>query len=190
VAKKKEEVTINFPKSFYLVSADLSLTRPGFALFEVKDKPKLLKLMSVDNKKKKKSHGQILDEIMKAFTDEFLSDASEILPLYFVREKEILHMKVPSERSVTKTVGIMDWLAYSLFSMIQDPNKFDGNWYEIYPVTVKCLVAGSGKATKEDVAESLQSYIGKQEYKCDDESDAAAVGIAWLIQQGRIKGAS
>ena len=105
---KKEEVTINFPKSFYLVSADLSLTRPGFALFEVKDKPKLLKLMSVDNKKKKKSHGQILDEIMKAFTDEFLSDASEILPLYFVREKEILHMKVPSERSVTKTVGIMD----------------------------------------------------------------------------------
>lgn len=190
MAKKKEEVTINFPKSFYLVSADLSLTRPGFALFKVTDKPKLLKLMSVDNKKKKKSHGQILDEIMKAFTDEFLSNASEILPLYFVREKEILHMKVPSERSVTKTVGIMDWLAYSLFSMIQDPNKFDGNWYEIYPVTVKCLVAGSGKATKEDVAESLQSYIGKQKYKCDDESDAAAVGIAWLIQQGRIKGAS
>ena len=98
-------------------------------------------------------------------------------------------MKVPTERSVTKTVGLTDLLAYELYLLVDNKTLFDGNWYEIYPVTVKCLVAGSGKATKEEVADSLQSYVGKQEYKCDDESDAAAVGIAWLIQQGRIKGA-
>ena len=71
----------------------------------------------------------------------------------------------------------MDWAAYWT-------NK---EWYSIYPVTIKKLIAGSGKAEKSEVAESLEYYIGKQDYKCDDESDAAAVAVAWLIQQGQIK---
>ena len=183
-----EKEILNLPNEFYLLSADLSLTRPGFAFFKITNKVELIRLISVDNKKKKKPHGQILDEIMRVFTNEVFPFSSEkTFPVYFVREKEILHMKVPSERSVTKTVGLMDWLAYFIYSTIKNDKLFDGNWYEIYPVTVKCLVAGSGKATKEDVANSLEKYIGKHEYRCDDESDAAAVGIAWLIQQERIK---
>ena len=60
-------------------------------------------------------------------------------------------------------------------------------WYSIYPVTIKKLITGNGRAMKEEVAECLEKYIGKQDYKCDDESDAAAVAISWLIQQGQIK---
>ena len=73
----------------------------------------------------------------------------------------------------------MDWAAYRLHPPVE--------WNSIYPVTIKKLIAGSGKAEKSEVAEALERYIGKQEYKCDDESDAAAVAIAWLIQQGQIE---
>ena len=54
---------------------------------------------------------------------------------------------------------------------------------EIAPTTVKKLLTGSGKAEKSEVAESLVRYVGALEYETDDESDAVAVGIAWLIQQ-------
>lgn len=53
---------------------------------------------------------------------------------------------------------------------------------ELAPLAVKRLVTGNAKATKEQVAKCLEAYVGKREYRCDDESDAVAVGIAWLIQ--------
>ena len=46
---------------------------------------------------------------------------------------------------------------------------------------MKKLLTGSGKASKEEVAEALESYVDCQTYESDDESDALAVGIAWLI---------
>lgn len=191
MTKKKEEEKIEFPEIYTVVGADLSLTRPGFAVFEMKEGiPKLIKCVSVDNKtKKNKTHGQILHEIERAFCDEvFPIDMGMVkTPLFLVREKEIMHMKVPSERSVTKTVGVMDLLAYMIFILFKDKKKFDGIWHEIYPVTVKKLITGSGKAEKSEVADALEHYVGKQEYKCDDESDAVAVVLAWLIQQGQIK---
>ena len=178
MAKKKEEPKfepIILPRHYKVLAADLSLRRPGFCLLEIEDgKIVNVKLTSVDNKtKKNKNHGEILNDIAEAFKAFCPKEGI----VYMVREHELLHMKVPSERDVSKVVGIMDWMAYWT-------NK---EWYSIYPVTVKKLVTGSGKAEKSEVANALERYIGKQNYKCDDESDAAAVGIAWLIQQGQIK---
>ena len=48
---------------------------------------------------------------------------------------------------------------------------------------MKKLLTGSGKALKSEVALALESYVGTQKYETDDESDAVAVGIAWLIQE-------
>lgn len=190
MAKKKEEPKkINFPEEYYVLGADLSLTRPGFALIHMKKgKVELVKVGNLNNKGKKKSHGQILDELDKFFCHVFMEDIENLMPIYFVREKEIMHMKVPSERNVTKVVGQMDWLAYSLWKMISDESKFDGTWHEIYPVTVKKNITGYGKSQKEDVANCLAKFVGKHEYECDDESDATAVAIAWLIQEGQIEG--
>lgn len=78
-------------------------------------------------------------------------------------------------QAIFKMVGIADLAAW-----------FSGRkvFEEIAPLTVKKLITGSGKASKEEVAAALELYVGKQEYACDDESDAVAVGIAWLIQKG------
>lgn len=187
--KKKEAAPteeIIFPQHYYVCGADLSLRRPGFCLLEVDNmdgKANIVNawLMSVDNKaKKNKTHGQILREIMSNF-DKFISiseqaeDTAEENCFYFVREKMILNKKVPSERDVAKVVGIMDYYL--------DKQE----WHEIYPVTIKCLIAGSGRAEKSEVATSLRSYVGDLKYRNDDESDATAVAVAWLIQNHQIK---
>ncbi|MEV2911322.1 crossover junction endodeoxyribonuclease RuvC, partial [Paenibacillus larvae] len=55
------------------------------------------------------------------------------------------------------------------------------------PSTVKRLVTGSGRAEKEDVAEEVRKLLGlpsDYEFASDDESDACAVALAWLIQNG------
>ena len=49
------------------------------------------------------------------------------------------------------------------------------------------MITGSGKASKQDVADSLERYVGNVQYGTDDESDAVAVGIAWLIREGYLK---
>lgn len=180
MAKKKEspQPSIFFPEKYMVLGADLSLKRPGFCLLSVDNGTITVnQLLSVDNKTdKKKSHGQLLEEIRTAFTDLLYGKTNETI--FFVRETEVLHMKVPSERNVSKVVGLMDWILWKTAQL---------EWQSIYPVTIKKLVAGSGKAEKSEVADGLEKYVGKQEYKCDDESDATAVAVAWLIQQGQIK---
>lgn len=74
-----------------------------------------------------------------------------------------------------KVVGVSDLTAHTSEAM-----PFE----EIAPASVKKLVTGSGKASKDEVMSALARYIGQWEYACDDESDAAAVGVAWLIQSG------
>lgn len=174
--KTKEIERIDFPSEYKVLGADLSLKQPGFCVLSISDgEIKDVKLYSVNNKQdKKKTHGQLLDEIGEKF--------KQIFPLnslvFLVRENEIMKVKVPSERSLSKVVGLLDWIAWALYDM---------EWYSIYPVTIKKLITGNGRADKQEVANCLEYYIGKQNYKCDDESDAAAVAIAWLIQQGQIK---
>lgn len=51
---------------------------------------------------------------------------------------------------------------------------------EIPPKMVKKLITGNGNATKEEVCAALPQCVGHHAYACDDESDAVAVGIAWI----------
>lgn len=57
---------------------------------------------------------------------------------------------------------------------------------DVSPKTVKKLVTNNDNAEKEEVANALEQFVGKRDYACDDESDAVAVGIAWLIRHGMI----
>jgi crossover junction endodeoxyribonuclease RuvC len=170
---------IEFPDKYKVLGADLSLKRPSFCLISVEKRDVLtitgVKFLTVDNKSdKKKCHGHLLEDICAAFKKIYPRNCT----VFAVRENEIMKVKVPSERSLSKVVGVMDWALWVFYSK---------EWFSIYPMTVKKIIAGNGRALKEEVAASLDKYIGKQKYKCDDESDAAAVAVAWLIQQGQLK---
>jgi crossover junction endodeoxyribonuclease RuvC len=54
---------------------------------------------------------------------------------------------------------------------------------------VKLLVCGNGSADKTDVADAVRRLTGyKGDFATDDESDAAAVALAWLIENKIIEG--
>lgn len=76
-----------------------------------------------------------------------------------------------------KVVGVSDLYAWGLGGRVFD---------EIHPKTIKKLVANDQLAEKDAVASALTQFVGPQQYECDDESDATAVGIAWLLQKGMI----
>lgn len=59
-------------------------------------------------------------------------------------------------------------------------------FYDIAVKSIKKHVAGSGNASKDQVAQSLERFVGPQKYLTDDESDAVAVGLTFLIKEGYI----
>ena len=92
----------------------------------------------------------------------------------FVRERAF--SRFPREtQALSKVVGIADLVAW---------RRAHSAFCELAPTTIKKLLTGSGKALKGEVAAVLECYVGKQTYATDDESDAVAVGITWILQNG------
>jgi len=81
-------------------------------------------------------------------------------------------------QTLHKVVGLSDLYAWAFGHRVFD---------EVHPITIKKIVTGSREADKEQVAKALPQYVGDLEYGSDDESDAVACGIAWLIQNKYIK---
>ena len=162
------------PAQYRLIAADLSLKRPGFCemLIDKTDNEceiKSISLYSVDNKSKAKPVGQILHEIADVFRSIVLKSVNNYG--FAARGGAI------ARAAISEVVGIIDYEAW------KEHKEFD----EIYPVTIKKTIAGSGKADKTQVANALKKYVGNLSYKNDDESDATAVAVAFLIISGELK---
>lgn len=179
--KKTVEDVIDFPDQYRVIGADLSLKRPGFCQLHIKKTNEGLSILdistsSVDNKTKTKAHGLLLDEIQRHATAIFIRDKE--LKTFYVREQGFIGSKgAMAQMAKFKVVGIMDLLA----------QRCGQKWYQILPVTVKKYVTGNGKAQKQQVQKALSYYVGERQYNNDDQSDATAVAIAWLIKNNQIK---
>ena len=184
--KNSEQTTIDFPEVYWVFGADLSLKRPGFSRFRV-DKtggePVITELYtdSVDNKRDhKKTHGEELDDIfygLGAFRPQ--KDVPSPEPVFYVREAAIL----PRARSMHTARSLFGVAGVATFWLWQ----YKKEWHEILPKEVKGILTGNFSADKDVVADHLKLYVGDHPYRNDDESDATAVAIAWLIRQGELK---
>lgn len=141
----------------------------------------VLGLYSMDNKtgaRKRYPHGRKLDEFAELFTSTVSKFAGENdckpSDFVFIRERGFSRFAAETQ-TIFRMVGVTDLLIWRLAG-----KSFD----QIAPKEVKKFVAGDGKATKVSVAASLPYYVGDIQYASDDESDAVAVGIAWLIKNG------
>ena len=92
--------------------------------------------------------------------------------IHFVRERGFSRFATETQ-TIFRMVGVTDLVLWD-----EAHKSFD----QLAPKEVKLLVAGNGTATKKVVCEALPQYVGQQEYKTDDESDAVAVGVAWLLK--------
>ena len=177
--KAKASPALSFPPAYTVVAADLSLRAPGFCVLKVETKdgkPAITSVStsSLNRKTEKVPHGDLLNGIMQHLQS--LIQDEDPKTTFFVREAAFNSRAAQSEIGIFEGVGITNWVLW----------KFGAQWEQIYPVSVKKLITGSGKADKQQVADSLKGYLGDHEYHSDDESDAAAVGVAWLILHKQI----
>ena len=160
---------------FQIAAFDLSLRRPGFSLLLYHADTRSVELLRRDvvaNKKRTelKKRGEIINEIGKLFLDYIAPKVVQVV----VREKSFTKFNAETA-SLNAVVGALEMILWDRKEM----------WFqEVAPMAVKRDVAGSGKASKDEVAEALDNYLEHPIWRADDESDAVAVGIAWLIENG------
>lgn len=162
---------------------DLSLSSPGFAVLATEHNghhnvPIVLETSHVKTKSSK-SHGYRLGEISEEI-DRYITTYQ---PEHIVREKGFSRFAATTQ-ALFKVVGVSDLYAQM---------RMDKIISEIPVTTVKKAVTGSGKASKDEVADAVRHIlqIDKPDFfATDDESDAAAVGLAYMyehkiIEKGR-----
>lgn len=156
-----------------VLGLDLSMARPGFAVVKATNgKPTVLHTSHVRTNSRQ-SHGQRLIAIEKELIN-VIEQFGQFTVV--VREKGFSRHNLTTQ-VLFRVVGISDLaLAKEGYTRIVD----------IAPTTVKKWVAGSGKASKEEVAQAVIKIIGDYDFATDDESDAVAVALAYLIQEGEI----
>lgn len=165
-----------------VLGADLSLNRPGFSVIAVTKDKKVFQLgtFNVDNKRRagKVPRGDILTQIAEKLRSLIKTYHPDIL----VREASINNAGfgrrsgTAARTGISEVVGVCDLIAW----------ETKQQWNELYPVTIKKQVTGNGKSDKAEVADALNKYICKCEWACDDESDAAAAAIAYLLKENII----
>ncbi|HID0815749.1 TPA: crossover junction endodeoxyribonuclease RuvC [Clostridium botulinum] len=163
-----------------ILAMDLSLSLPAYAIIDiVKGKALVREIRHTDNKSgklPKLSHAERLDRIAKDIVKIF-ADYPDIDAV--VREKGFSRY-ANTTQILFRVVGVSDLKVFEASGIT--------NIDEIAPTSVKRLVAGDGKASKQEVEEGVREHLvdlqKNIEFFSDDESDAVAVGIAWMIKNG------
>lgn len=160
---------------------DLSLNHAGFAVISVDDKGNLkLEHKAFFLNKPSKPHAwrllNLFTEIHKYLDTYDFTD--------FVREGGFNRFN-NTNKAIFKAEGVSDLCVFT-------HDKYKGSIInEIKPTQVKLLVSGKGTASKEKLKKCLPYYVGNVEFSPDDEhndeSDAVAVALAYLIKTGEIK---
>lgn len=132
---------------------------------------KVERVFDLDNRKIKEPHGSILARIFDCVVE--LAPLADI----FVRERGF-SCHAAGTQTLFKVVGVADM---ALWITSQDV------FQEIAPTSVKKHITGKGSATKAEVAEALRAYVGAVSYASDDQSDAVAIGVAWVLEQSKSK---
>ncbi|PEM08524.1 crossover junction endodeoxyribonuclease RuvC [Bacillus wiedmannii] len=149
---------------------DLSLSSPAFCVADITDgRIKVLHLSHVKTTSRD-SHGKRLMKIgnhLRAILKKYPIDE-------VIREKGFSRHATTTQ-ALFKVVGISDIVVFSAIGY--------ENIHEIPPTTIKRVLTGSGKASKEEVAAAVLNHIPGIEFVNDDESDAAGVVITYAIQK-------
>lgn len=156
---------------------DTSMGRPGAAIIEVKaGKPTVVDVSHCSTDAKQ--HHGLRAEIIEAWAVGFIAQHYRKGFDQIVRE-DFVGRTSRQNHPVYSAWGSVD----------RALNKFGLNFTTpaISQSAVKKSVVGVGKAEKHEVDEAVRRWTGYDgEFKVDDESDAAAIGLAYLIREGAI----
>lgn len=156
-----------------VLGLDLSMNQPGFALVEaVGREVEIIDVMHI-KQDTKKPHGHRLQATYDVIDNYLYRYGAHVI----VRERGFSrHNK--TTQTLFKVVGVADLIAYRYNEM---------EIVDLSPTEVRKLILGQGNAGKLTTQQALERYVGKFEYDVDDESDAVAVAVAYLIKTGEIE---
>ena len=159
---------------------DLSLSSPGFAVIEVRNRrPRLIAAMHV---KTKSSESRV--ERCAQIADELAVFIRAHRPFDAIIREDFVSKNPGTQKAVYAVWHTVDWTLDRFgYAVTADVNQG----------TVKRILTGEGKAEKGDVEAAVKRLLRlKDDFKfgSDDESDACAVAMAWLIREKKIKGAT
>lgn len=150
---------------------DLSISKPGFCVLEVKRRKPGLLFCSHIRTNPKQSHGHRLAHI-KAHVDAIRYDYGPFAGV--VREKAFHNARVNATAGGYKVAGIVDYTLRG-YDIVELANS-----------TVKKALTDNGRADKAEVEREVMRWFPTQEFKTDDESDAVAVCLTYLLRENSI----
>lgn len=156
-----------------ILCLDLSLNCTGYAVMQLhKEEITVLEKGIIDNSKIPTNLvGKKLCNVESCLNDLFDKYVFDVI----VKEASFNTGRIKSTQRTFQVFGVVLETCYK-------------NGYtditEIAATTIKKLVGGSGKCTKDEVKDNLYYYVGFQDYKTEDVSDAVATGVAYFIKNG------
>lgn len=156
-----------------ILALDLSLNSTGYAVMTADDCRLVEK--GIIKAKRKENHHQKLNrqkDVLEGIAKKYEEDGYELIIV-----KEQLLFRPPKTASIlAKVHGIVDLLFEEI--------------HEYYPSSIKKIVTGNGRANKKEVEEAVCKRLGKTseelDFKSDDESDAIAVALTYLLEENYI----
>ena len=152
----------------YIYSIDSSLANTGICIFESETgKPK--QVFSIQTNAKY-NHANRL----KIIADFFLKLREKYPTNIVVFEQGFSRYSI-STQALFKVIGVISYVFWDCEQLFYAPS------------TVKKAVTGNGRADKKDVQKEIKKRWPYLNFENDDQSDACAVGICYLLDKGKLK---
>lgn len=164
-----------------LLMYDISLSSPGGAVLEYDEKKRKVSILALSHvkttdKDNYATRGAIIEHWAHLFAREHRKRRGP--SKYDMIGREKYSGKFGHHSIFSAWAAVDRGIDYLGLDFTEDP---------IPQSRVKLLVVGKGKAEKEEVAEAVRRITGYTgEFATDDESDAVAIGLAYLIERGMI----
>lgn len=151
----------------YLWAFDLSMSNTGIVIFDLHTyQPVHIASIKTNDKH---SHGKRLYHIAKE-----IHRLKEKYPVSIVAIERGFSRHNTSTQVTYRVHGLINYLFHETEQIYYPPK------------TVKEVIV-RGDATKEFVRQIIESHYPSVKFENEDESDAFAVGLCWLIKNGKIK---
>ena len=160
-------------EDFDLFCCDLSYSCPGFAMLRYHNDIRKAELLSKSHLARDNfhAHGNYPGEILNAINFEMEKYLGNQYLKIAVREQPFVSSNHATEM-IYRVIGCTELLLWQRLKM---------PFFEVSTTHAKKVITGFGSADKYQVRDGLDKYIGHYTYNTNDESDAVAVGITWLV---------
>lgn len=155
----------------YIYGLDLSLSQTGISVYDLEDN-KFVCITSINTDKVKKVKDKYHNALKLKYIEEEMNKIADLYPPSLIVIERGFSRFNTATQTIFRVHGMINYMFYDLNQIYYPPKK------------VKEIIF-HGDATKEQLANIMNLRLGL-EFKNEDESDACAVALSYLIKENHI----